>query len=113
MIQKMYLKIKILAIFLGTPLGKDYHSEMRNRLHKIAKRINNEVEDFKYRAFVDSAPVLEKAIGQKAGLGWIGKNTILINKENGSYFFLGEIYTNINFKVDKKAKNFVGNVVNV
>ena len=105
---KNVLDNKNLGYISRYALGKDYHSEMRNRLHKIAKRINNEVEDFKYRAFVDSAPVLEKAIGQKAGLGWIGKNTILINKENGSYFFLGEIYTNINFKVDKKAKNFCG-----
>ena len=89
-------------------LGKDYHSEMRNRLHIIAKKINKEVDDFKYRAFVDSAPVLEKAIGQKSGLGWIGKNTLLINKKNGSYFFLGEIYTNIDFDVDQKSENYCG-----
>ena len=89
-------------------LGKDYHAEMRNRLHIIAKKINKEVNGFKYRAFVDSAPVLEKAIGQKSGLGWIGKNTLLINKKNGSYFFLGEIYTNIDFDVDQKSENYCG-----
>jgi len=89
-------------------LGKDYHAEMRNRLHQIAKKINNEVDGFKYRAFVDSAPVLEKAIAQKAGLGWIGKNTILINKRDGSYFFLGEIYTNIDFEIDKKVSEHCG-----
>lgn len=89
-------------------LGKDYHSVLRERLHIIAKKINDEIGNFKYRAFVDSAPVLEKAIAQKAGLGWIGKNTNLINKNNGSYFFLGEIYTNIDFEVDKKAKNYCG-----
>ena len=89
-------------------LGQDYHHEMRNRLHKIAKKINNEVDNFRYRAFVDSAPVLEKAIAQKAGLGWIGKNTLLINKSNGSYFFLGEIYTNIDFEIDKKADEHCG-----
>ena len=105
---KNVLKDKNLGYISRYALGKDYHSEMRDRLHKIAKKINNEVKDFKYRAFVDSAPVLEKAIGQKAGLGWIGKNTILINKKNGSYFFLGEIYTNINFEIDKKSKNFCG-----
>ena len=110
---KNVLDDKNLGYISRYALGKDYHSEMRNRLHKIAKRINNEVEDFKYRAFVDSAPVLEKAIGQKAGLGWIGKNTILINKENGSYFFLGEIYTNINFKVDKKATELHKKLMNL
>ena len=89
-------------------MGNDYHSEMRNRLHIIAKKINNEIKDFKYRAFVDSAPVLEKAIAQKAGLGWIGKNTLLINKKNGSYFFLGEIYTNIDFETDEKSESYCG-----
>ena len=102
------LKNKNLAYISRYALGKDYHSEMRNRLHKIAKKINQEVDNFKYRAFVDSAPVLEKAIGQKSGLGWIGKNTLLINKKSGSYFFLGEIYTNIDFEVDKKSENFCG-----
>jgi len=102
------LENKNLAYISRYALGKDYHSEMRNRLHKIAKKINQEVNNFKYRAFVDSAPVLEKAIGQKSGLGWIGKNTLLINKKNGSFFFLGEIYTNINFEVDKKSENFCG-----
>ena len=102
------LENKNLAYISRYALGKDYHSEMRNRLHRIAKKINQEVDGFKYRAFVDSAPVLEKAIGQKSGLGWIGKNTLLINKKNGSYFFLGEIYTNIDFEVDKKSENFCG-----
>ena len=102
------LENKNLAYISRYALGKDYHSEMRNRLHRIAKKINQEVDDFKYRAFVDSAPVLEKAIGQKSGLGWIGKNTLLINKKSGSYFFLGEIYTNIDFEVDKKSENFCG-----
>lgn len=102
------LENKNLAYISRYALGKDYHSEMRDRLHIIAKKINQEVDGFKYRAFVDSAPVLEKAIGQKSGLGWIGKNTLLINKKNGSYFFLGEIYTNIDFDIDKKSKNFCG-----
>ena len=105
---KKVLENKNLGYISRYALGKDYHSEMRDRLHIIAKKINKEVDGFKYRAFVDSAPVLEKAIGQKSGLGWIGKNTLLINKENGSYFFLGEIYTNIDFDIDKKSKNFCG-----
>ena len=105
---KKVLENKNLAYISRYALGKDYHSEMRDRLHTIAKKINQEVDGFKYRAFVDSAPVLEKAIGQKSGLWWIGKNTLLINKKNGSYFFLGEIYTNIDFDIDKKSKNFCG-----
>ena len=105
---KKVLENKNLGYISRYALGKDYHSEMRDRLHIIAKKINKEVDGFKYRAFVDSAPVLDKAIGQKSGLGWIGKNTLLINKENGSYFFLGEIYTNIDFDIDKKSKNFCG-----
>ena len=72
---KQVLENNNLAYISRYALGKDYHTEMRDRLHEIAKKINSEVSDFKYRAFVDSAPVLEKAIGQKAGLGWIGKNT--------------------------------------
>ena len=79
---KKVLENKNLGYISRYALGKDYHSEMRDRLHIIAKKINKEVDGFKYRAFVDSAPVLEKAIGQKSGLGWIGKNTLLINKEN-------------------------------
>jgi|TARA_B100001059_G_scaffold191535_1_gene194705 epoxyqueuosine reductase len=102
------LNNKNLAYISRYALGNDYHSEMRNRLHIIAKKINNEIKDFKYRAFVDSAPVLEKAIAQKAGLGWIGKNTLLINKKNGSYFFLGEIYTNIDFETDEKSESYCG-----
>jgi len=102
------LNNKNLAYISRYALGNDYHSEMRNRLHIIAKKINNEIKDFKYRAFVDSAPVLEKAIAQKAGLGWIGKNTLLINKKNGSYFFLGEIYTNVDFETDEKSESYCG-----
>ena len=105
---KQVLENNNLAYISRYALGKDYHTEMRDRLHEIAKKINSEVSDFKYRAFVDSATVLEKAIGQKAGLGWIGKNTLLINKNSGSYFFLGEIYTNIDFEIDKKSKSYCG-----
>ncbi len=72
-------------------LGRDYHKLMRNRLQKLAERIHAEVGDFGYRAYVDSAPVLEKALARNAGLGWIGKHTVLINRRAGSYFFLGEL----------------------
>lgn len=76
-------------------LGRDYHKLMRGRLAKLAKRIEVELGGGQYRAFVDSAPVLERALAENAGLGWIGKNTMLINDKAGSWFFLGEIYTDI------------------
>lgn len=76
-------------------LGRDYHKLIRKRLAKLAKRIEAETGSGQYRAFVDSAPVLERAIAERAGLGWIAKNTMLINSEAGSWFFLGEIYTDL------------------
>ncbi len=81
-------------------LGRDYHRLMRKRLEALAKRISGEVSELGYRAFCDSAPVLEKAIAEKAGLGWIGKHTTLINPKAGSWFFLGEIYTNLPLPID-------------
>ena len=76
-------------------LGRDYHKTVRRRLARLAQRINARVDGGSYRAFADSAPVLEKPLGEKAGLGWMGKNTLLLNEDAGSMFFLGEIYTNI------------------
>lgn len=76
-------------------LGRDYHKVMRKRLQKLSERINNMIGDFGFRVFVDSAPVLEKALAEKSGLGWIGKHTNLINQKAGSWFFLGEIYTDL------------------
>jgi len=76
-------------------LGRDYHKLMRKRLQKLADRIKQQIGDFGYRVFVDSAPVLEKALAEKSGLGWIGKHTNLINQTAGSWFFLGEIYTDL------------------
>lgn len=81
-------------------LGRDYHKLMRQRLAKLANKIAEELGGGNYRAFVDSAPVLERAIAEQAGLGWIGKNTMLINERAGSWFFLGEIYTDIPFPAD-------------
>ena len=76
-------------------LGRDYHKLMRGRLAKLAKQIETQLGRGQYRAFVDSAPVLERALAENAGLGWIGKNTMLLNDKAGSWFFLGEIYTDI------------------
>jgi len=73
---------------------------IRKRLAQLARRIEDEVGGGQYRAFVDSAPVLERAAAEKAGLGWIAKNTMLINADAGSWFFLGEIFTNLPLPVD-------------
>ncbi|GGC58095.1 tRNA epoxyqueuosine(34) reductase QueG [Marinobacter halophilus] len=81
-------------------LGRDYHKLMRKRLAKLAKRINEAVSGYDYRAFVDSAPVLERGLAQRAGLGWIGKNNMVIHPKAGSYFFLGEIFTSAPLPVD-------------
>ncbi|MBT2772882.1 tRNA epoxyqueuosine(34) reductase QueG [Halomonas sp. ISL-60] len=82
-------------------LGRDYHKLIRKRLALLAKKIEQEVGDFGYRAFVDSAPVMERALAQKAGLGWFGKNAMLLNPKAGSLFFLGELYTDLPLPVDE------------
>ncbi len=89
-------------------LGRDYHKVMRQKLQKLCEKIAKNVPDFEYRAFTDSAPVLEVALAEKSGLGWRGKHTLLINKDHGSWFFLGEIYTNLQLPVDTKATNHCG-----
>jgi len=89
-------------------LGRDYHKLMRKRLQKLAQQVEAHIGPFGYRVFVDSAPVLEKALAEKAGLGWIGKHTNLINKQAGSWFFLGEIYTNLPLPVDTPADEHCG-----
>ncbi len=75
-------------------LGRDYHKTVRRRLVRLAKRIDEQVAEGQFRAFVDSAPVLEKPLAEKAGLGWVGKHTLLLNEAAGSFFFIGEIFTN-------------------
>jgi epoxyqueuosine reductase len=94
-------------------LGRDYHKVLRNKLQKLCEKIQAELpkfdnNNFEYRAFTDSAPVLEVALAEKAGLGWRGKHTLLINKERGSWFFLGEIYTNLPLAIDTPATNHCG-----
>ena len=87
-------------------LGRDYHKIMRSRLKKLVNYmtsflLDHDIEGLTARVFTDSAPVLEKALAEKAGLGWIGKNTLLLNRKAGSWFFLGEIYTNIPLPTDE------------
>jgi epoxyqueuosine reductase len=76
-------------------LGRDYHRLVRTRLQRLAERIRTEVGAFGHRAFADSAPVLEVALAAKSGLGWRGKHTLLLTRDQGSWFFLGEIYTDL------------------
>lgn len=90
-------------------LGRDYHKLIRKRLATLAAKIRAEVCDSELaRAFVDSAPVMEKPLAAKAGLGWQGKHTLVLNREAGSWFFLGEIYTDIPLPVDKPGEDHCG-----
>lgn len=89
-------------------LGRDYHKFIRKRLGEFAEKIAAEVGPFGYRAFTDSAPVLEKPLAEKAGLGWIGKHTNLINQKDGSWFFIGEIFTDLTLAKDQPAKSHCG-----
>ena len=86
-------------------LGRDYHKLMHKRLQKLAKRIQAHIGEFGYRVFVDSAPVLEKPLAVKAGLG---KHTNIISREAGSWFFLGEIYTDLPLPVDTPTEGHCG-----
>jgi len=89
-------------------LGRDYHKVLRNRLQALAERVAGEVGPFGYRVFTDSAPVMEVEIGRKAGLGWRGKHTLLLSREAGSAFFLGEIYTDLPLPVDEPVTEHCG-----
>lgn len=104
------LKTEENAYIARYAMGRDYHKLIRKRLATLAKRIeqwcldNAVMDEFNQRAFVDSAPVMERQLAEKAGLGSIGKHTLLIHREEGSWFFLGEILTNIPLAVDEPAK---------
>jgi epoxyqueuosine reductase len=89
-------------------LGRDYHRLLRRRLDILAERIQAETGPFRYRAFADSAPVLEKALAQKAGLGWIGKHSNLLDRRAGSWFFLGELYVALPLPADQAATAHCG-----
>lgn len=90
-------------------LGRDYHKVLRNRLEALARKIGSAVGDFGYRVFTDSAPVMEVELASKAGLGWRGKHTLLLNREAGSWFFLGEIYTDLDLPPDEPQAEHCGN----
>jgi len=89
-------------------LGRDYHKVLRGRLKNLAKKIEERIGAFGYRVFVDSAPVLEKALAQKAGIGWVGKHTNIIHDKAGSWFFLGELYTDLPLPIDTPSESHCG-----
>jgi epoxyqueuosine reductase len=102
------LKKNSLGYISRYALGMDYHKLIRKRLSLLAAKIAATVDTAGYRAFTDSAPVLEKPLAEKAGLGWIGKHTNLINRHAGSWFFLGEIYTDVPLPLDAPVTNHCG-----
>lgn len=89
-------------------LGRDYHKLLRKRLQALAHRIREQTGEFGYRAFVDSAPVMEKPLARNAGLGWVGKHTNLLHERSGSWFFLGELYTDLPLPVDTPGQDHCG-----
>ena len=88
--------------------GRDYHKVLRARLQQLAERIAREIGEFGYRVFTDSAPVMEVALAQKTGVGWRGKHTLLLHREAGSMFFLGEVYTDLPLPVDPPTTSHCG-----
>ena len=99
------------ALISRYALGRDYHKVLRKRLQRLASLVEKEIGPYGYRVFVDSAPVLEKALAEKAGLGWIGKHSNLLNRRAGSWFFLGEIYTDLPLPLDMPSENHCGDCV--
>ncbi len=89
--------------------GKDYHKVVKEKLNELFHFLQNEIGDVNGRSFVDSAPVMEKAWAEKSGMGWIGKNTNLISKQQGSFFFLAELILDIPFAYDSPIKDYCGN----
>jgi epoxyqueuosine reductase len=89
-------------------MGRDYHKLMRSRLASLAARIREAVAEYDGRVFVDSAPVMEVALASKSGIGWRGKHTLLLTRDQGSWFFLGEIYLNLPLPVDVPGKEYCG-----
>ncbi len=102
------LKMPDKAFISRYALGRDYHKVMRKRLQKLADYIQDLCGGLGYRVFVDSAPVLEKEIAQKAGIGWIGKHSNVINQKAGSWFFLGELFVDLPLPADTATDNHCG-----
>lgn len=92
--------------------GRDYHKVLRNRLAQLAERVKREIGDYGYRVFTDSAPVMELPLAEKAGLGWRGKHTLLLSRDAGSTFFIGEILVDLPLPVDPPASGHCGSCSN-
>ena len=92
-------------------MGRDYHKVLRARLQQLADKIKIEIGGFGYRVFTDSAPVMEVELARKAGLGWRGKHTLMLARDVGSYFFLGEIYTDLALPIDAPVSEHCGSCV--
>jgi len=97
-----------LAFVSRYALGRDYHKVLRNRLQTLANKISAEIGEHQFRVFTDSAPVLEVELASKSGLGWRGKHTLLLNRQHGSWFFLGEIYTDLPLPLDAPESSHCG-----
>ena len=105
------LKKKDHAYVSRYALGRDYHKLMRKRLQQLGTKIKSYCDEFNFRPFVDSAPILERPLSAKAGLGWVGKHSLLINKQAGSWFFLGELLVDIPLPCDLPVPNDCGSCV--
>lgn len=92
-------------------LGRDYHKLLRNRLKKLGEMIQQHCVSLNFRPFVDSAPILERPLAEKAGLGWTGKHSLILNREAGSFFFLGELLVDIPLPVDQPVEEGCGKCV--
>ncbi|WP_375751643.1 tRNA epoxyqueuosine(34) reductase QueG [Vibrio sp. HN007] len=102
------LKDKNQAYISRYALGRDYHKLVRNQLKKLAQKIKNEVSSLGARPFVDSAPILERPLAQKAGLGWVGKHSLILNQQAGSWFFLGELLVDLPLPTDTPSEDECG-----
>jgi epoxyqueuosine reductase len=105
---KPTLRNKMKAFISRYALGGDYHKLVRKKMAALAAKIEQEVGPFSQRAFADSAPVMEKPLAIKAGLGWQGKNTLVLNRDAGSYFFLGTLYTSLPLPIDEPVSDQCG-----
>ncbi|MFO5688080.1 tRNA epoxyqueuosine(34) reductase QueG, partial [Klebsiella pneumoniae] len=92
-------------------LGRDYHKLLRNRLKKLGEKIQEQCASLNFRPFVDSAPILERPIAEKAGLGWTGKHSLILSRDAGSFFFLGELLIDLPLPVDSPVAEECGRCV--
>ena len=96
------------AIIARYARGRDYHKVMRGRLKTLSQKIKAKVSDFESRPFADSAPIFEKSLAENAGMGWVGKHTLLIHKTSGSFFVLGELFTSLELPFDQATTKHCG-----